>query len=99
MALSSWRCPQQTIAFVPLAPIDSTKANDSEVWPQETARSRAPEAAEAVLAAIRAHPLGRSAGRIGHVTANPHRFVQMTTAFGGCRVVDWLSGEPLPRMC
>ena len=57
------------------------------------------EAADAVLAAIRAHPLGRSAGRIGHVTANPHRFVQMTTAFGGCRVVDWLSGEPLPRMC
>jgi len=59
----------------------------------------APEAADAVLAAMRAHPLGRSAARIGHVSADPHRFVQMTTAFGGRRVVDWLSGEPLPRIC
>ena len=59
----------------------------------------APEAAQAVLAAMRAHPLGHSAARIGHVTADPHRFVQMSTAFGGRRVVDWLSGEPLPRIC
>ena len=57
------------------------------------------EAADAVLAAMRAHPLGRSAACIGHVSADPHRFVQMTTAFGGRRVVDWLSGEPLPRIC
>ena len=59
----------------------------------------APESAEVVLAAMRAHPLGRSAARIGHVTVDPHCFVQMTTAFGGRRVVDWLSGEPLPRIC
>jgi hydrogenase expression/formation protein HypE len=59
----------------------------------------APDAAEAVLAAMHAHPLGRSAARIGHVSADRHRFVQMTTAFGGRRVVDWLSGEPLPRIC
>jgi hydrogenase expression/formation protein HypE len=25
--------------------------------------------------------------------------VQMTTAFGGGRIVDWLSGEQLPRIC
>jgi len=25
--------------------------------------------------------------------------VQMTTAFGGARIVDWLSGEQLPRIC
>ena len=49
----------------------------------------APEAADAVLAAMHAHPLGRSAGRIGYVSADPHRFVQMTTAFGGRRMVDW----------
>ena len=47
------------------------------------------EAADAVLAAMHAHPLGRSAGRIGYVSADPHRFVQMTTAFGGRRMVDW----------
>lgn len=59
----------------------------------------APDAAEAVLAAMRAHPLGREAAIIGEAAADEHRFVQMTTAFGGGRVVDWLSGEQLPRIC
>ena len=31
--------------------------------------------------------------------ADPQRFVQMRTAVGGQRIVDWLSGEPLPRIC
>jgi hydrogenase expression/formation protein HypE len=52
-----------------------------------------------VLAAMRAHPLGHDAAIIGEVTADPHHFVQMTTAFGGTRVVDWLTGEQLPRIC
>jgi hydrogenase expression/formation protein HypE len=59
----------------------------------------APDAADAVLDAMRAHPLGRAAVRIGGVTEDPHRFVQMATRFGGRRVVDWLSGEQLPRIC
>jgi hydrogenase expression/formation protein HypE len=59
----------------------------------------APEAAEALLAAMRAHPLGQRAARIGSVVADEHRFVQMQTRFGGRRIVDWLSGEPLPRIC
>jgi len=59
----------------------------------------APEAADSVLAAMRAHPLGVSAARIGAVVADEHRFVQMQTRFGGKRIVDWLSGEPLPRIC
>jgi hydrogenase expression/formation protein HypE len=59
----------------------------------------APEAADAVLAAMRAHPLGQRAARIGSVQADEHRFVQMDTRFGGRRIVDWLSGEPLPRIC
>ncbi|TNF57939.1 MAG: hydrogenase expression/formation protein HypE [Burkholderiales bacterium] len=59
----------------------------------------APEAADPVLAAMRAHPLGQDAARIGDVIADPHRFVQMATRFGGRRVVDWLSGEHLPRIC
>lgn len=58
-----------------------------------------PAAAAAVLAAMHAHPLGRDAARIGVVTEDPHRFVQMDTRFGGRRVVDWLSGEQLPRIC
>jgi hydrogenase expression/formation protein HypE len=59
----------------------------------------AAEAAERVLAAMRSHPLGNRATRIGHVIADEHRFVQMDTRFGGRRIVDWLSGEPLPRIC
>jgi len=59
----------------------------------------APESADKVLAAMRAHPLGRQAARIGVVTEDPHHFVQMDTRFGGRRVVDWLSGEQLPRIC
>ena len=57
------------------------------------------DAAEAALAAMRDHPLGREAARIGEVTADPNHFVQIRTSFGGKRMVDWLSGEQLPRIC
>ena len=59
----------------------------------------AADAAEAVLAAMRAHPLGQAAARIGEVIADEHHFVQMLTGFGGRRMVDWLAGEQLPRIC
>ncbi|MBF0562102.1 MAG: hydrogenase expression/formation protein HypE [Alphaproteobacteria bacterium] len=55
--------------------------------------------AERLLAAMHAHPLGRKAAIIGRVIADPHRFVQMKTSFGGKRMVDWLNGDPLPRIC
>jgi hydrogenase expression/formation protein HypE len=55
--------------------------------------------AQRLLAAMRAHPLGRDTAIIGEVVADPHHFVQMDTAFGGRRVVDWLTGEQLPRIC
>ena len=59
----------------------------------------APEAAERLLAAMRAHPLGAQAAIIGEVVADERQFVQMTTSFGGGRIVDWLAGEQLPRIC
>jgi len=59
----------------------------------------APADAERLLTAMRAHPLGRDAALIGEAIADPHRFVQMDTRFGGRRVVDWLTGEQLPRIC
>jgi hydrogenase expression/formation protein HypE len=59
----------------------------------------AADAAAAVLAAMRAHPAGKDSAVIGEVTADPHHFVQMATRFGGRRMVDWLSGEQLPRIC
>lgn len=57
------------------------------------------EDAETLLAAMRRHPLGRDAAIIGQVTEDEHAFVQMTTVFGGNRIVDWLAGEQLPRIC
>jgi hydrogenase expression/formation protein HypE len=55
--------------------------------------------APALLAAMRAHPLGRDAAIIGEVIEDAHHFVQMQTGFGGRRMVDWLAGEQLPRIC
>jgi hydrogenase expression/formation protein HypE len=48
---------------------------------------------------MHAHPRGVHAARIGEVVADERRFVRMRTRLGGQRVVDWLSGEPLPRIC
>lgn len=59
----------------------------------------AAEDADALLAAMRAHPLGVRSAIIGTVHEDPHHFVQMTTGFGGRRIVDWLTGEQLPRIC
>jgi hydrogenase expression/formation protein HypE len=55
--------------------------------------------AERLQAVMRAHPLGAQAAVIGEVQADAHGFVQMTTKLGGRRVVDWLAGEQLPRIC
>lgn len=59
----------------------------------------AAEDADRLLDAIRAHPLGAEAAIIGKVTEDPANLVQMKTGFGGTRVVDWLAGEQLPRIC
>jgi hydrogenase expression/formation protein HypE len=55
--------------------------------------------AKRLLTVMRAHPLGRDAAIIGEVATDPHAFVQMQTRFGGSRMVDWLAGDPLPRIC
>jgi hydrogenase expression/formation protein HypE len=58
-----------------------------------------PGDADAVLAAMRAHPLGRDAALIGTATEDDAHLVEMETEIGGVRVVDWLAGEQLPRIC
>ncbi len=58
-----------------------------------------PEKAEQLLAAMRAHPKGHDATIIGEVMEDELQFVQMKTAFGGSRMVDWINGEQLPRIC
>ncbi len=55
--------------------------------------------AEKLLKAMRAHEHGREASIIGNVVPDEHHFVEMRTTLGGHRMVDWLAGEPLPRIC
>ncbi len=59
----------------------------------------APEKAELILETMRATPEGRESAIIGRVTdAHPGRVVLATTS-GGVRLVEPLTGEPLPRIC
>ncbi len=55
--------------------------------------------ADAALQAMRKHPLGQGACRIGEVTTGEQGRVSMQTVFGGRRIVDMLVGEQLPRIC
>ena len=55
--------------------------------------------ADAVLAQMRAHPLGRDAALIGHVVPDHPGMVLMKTEIGGTRVLDVMFGEQLPRIC
>lgn len=55
--------------------------------------------AERVLSVLRAHPLGREAACIGEVVADAQRFIEVETTLGGRRIVDWLAGDQLPRIC
>lgn len=59
----------------------------------------APGAAEDALTALRSHPLGRQAARIGTVVADRPGLVTVRTILGASRVVDMLPGDQLPRIC
>lgn len=55
--------------------------------------------ADAVLEAMRGHPLGRSAALIGEVTSGPAARVIVRTRMGPSRLLVMLAGELLPRIC
>ncbi|MEO9236486.1 MAG: hydrogenase expression/formation protein HypE [Jatrophihabitantaceae bacterium] len=57
------------------------------------------ESADELLAAMRSHPLGRSAAVIGECVEGHPGMVTARTGFGGTRVVDVPIGEQLPRIC
>ena len=57
-----------------------------------------PEAAEAVVATLREHPLGRRAAIVGTCVAERPGALVLDTGFGR-RLVAELDGEPLPRIC
>ena len=58
-----------------------------------------PEEADAALDALRSHPLGSGAARVGEIHAEPPGIVVLRTSMGGTRIVDMLVGDPLPRIC
>lgn len=57
-----------------------------------------PDAAQAILQALRAHPLGRAAAIVGRCTDERIGAIVLDTGFGR-RLVTELEGEPLPRIC
>ena len=59
----------------------------------------APHSAAQILSVLRAHPLGRDAARIGHITAHHPRILVARTAMGANRVIPTQIGEQLPRIC
>ena len=58
-----------------------------------------PEFADCVLAAMRAHPLGKNAATVGTVVAAHPGLVTLRSLVGGERMVSMLAGEQLPRIC
>jgi hydrogenase expression/formation protein HypE len=59
----------------------------------------APESAKSMVEVMRSHPLATSAAVIGRVGEEKDGKVILTTAAGGTRMLDMLSGEQLPRIC
>ncbi len=57
-----------------------------------------PAAAERVLAAVRAHPLGRRAALVGTAVAERPGNLILDTGIGK-RLIAEIEGEPLPRIC
>jgi hydrogenase expression/formation protein HypE len=59
----------------------------------------APDDADRVLAAMRAHPYARDAAVIGECVERHPGMVVTRTRLGGTRVIDLPLGEQLPRIC
>ena len=55
--------------------------------------------ADRLIRAMRRDPSGREARVIGRVVEDPAGMVTLRTEAGGRRIVDWPSGEPIPRIC
>ncbi len=59
----------------------------------------ASDKANDILHEIQHHKLGKNAAIIGEVTEDPRHLVELTTPYGGKRIVHWLYDDQLPRIC
>jgi hydrogenase expression/formation protein HypE len=59
----------------------------------------AAEDSENILAAMRKNKYGKNAAVIGEVGSGKPGRVTVKTVMGASRIVDMLSGDPLPRIC
>jgi hydrogenase expression/formation protein HypE len=90
---------------VPLAPAARHAAEMLGLDPLSTANEgkivcvAAAADAERALQAMRRHPLGRNAARIGRIVGTRPPLVELLTCAGGRRVVQRPYGEELPRIC
>lgn len=58
-----------------------------------------PKDATRALKIMNAHPEGKGAALIGHVTKEPGPLVTMKSRIGAIRILDMHTGEQLPRIC
>jgi hydrogenase expression/formation protein HypE len=52
-----------------------------------------------ILEIMRKNPLGKNSAIIGRIVSDHRRKVALKTLAGGLRIVDSLTGDPLPRIC
>ena len=106
LAEETSRCIEIDEVAVPLSPAARHAAEMLGLDPLTIANEGkivavvAADAAESVLAAGRAHPLGADAAVIGHVgDPSDWPLVELLTRAGGRRIVQRPYGEELPRIC
>ncbi len=105
MARKSGLCIEIEEAAIPLDPAVVGLSDLLGIPPLEVANEGKavvvvdPGKADAVLAALRGHPLGRDAAIIGRVTDEHPKRVILSTEVGGRRFLDMPLGDPVPRIC
>jgi hydrogenase expression/formation protein HypE len=105
MARKSGLCIEIEEAAIPLHPAVVGLSDLLGIPPLEVANEGKaivvvdPGKADAVLAALRGHPLGRDAAIIGRVTDEHPKRVILSTEVGGRRFLDMPLGDPVPRIC
>ncbi len=58
-----------------------------------------PEDAERLLEIMKSHPQGQNAAIIGEIVEDRGHFVEVETLMGGTRLLHWIHGDQLPRIC